>query len=730
MSRLPKILGFLLGAVSALCVVLALYLLATWDGNAVRRDLAREVRERCGRPLAMESAPRLRFRPMPTIVIDGLALGERGVPGIAARAGRVEAGIALLPALRGRLEVRSLAVHDLSLQLERKQGDWSLNDVLRGMRMESKSQLAVKLEALTLERARLRLHDDSLGHALTFERIHLKTGALQPGSRGRIIGEATLTEGPGAASGGLSIDVAYLLDAQGYDIESASLAFRGDAWGATGLEGELLARSGRGDHHSTLALQGLSLRAKGRIGTGRLQLNASAERLARQEDALALQAIKARMLVNDGAERTDVSFETASIAPRTASFPGEPLHAAFRSEGGKRVSSGQLSARIAYRPDHAKIELDALDARWRSSPAGSPEGEWLAHITGRANTSLLGGRVELDLGARVGKSALRMKADYEQARPIPWSFLLSGDQLDANRVRASLALEGPGDLLAPLLRLNGSGRLQLGKFSLGALHASDLAGELETGNGSASLKNARLSAFGGQFEGSVRYTRADHRLALDNRFSGIDLAAMQKALRRNWPISGTLSGQWTIEAAGLNWPDIARSLSGEARFTLSPAYWRGGSIENLLTAVRPALKDRSPAQRAALPTEQQAFTALGARCSLAAGRADCSEFFAQTPWTRLGGEGSLSLADGSLDWLTRIAVQSRGPTPRALTGLRGVTVPLRLNGPVGSAGYALDWRSAPPRPAPVKAAPRPAEPETAPDSSPENAAQTVPSAAG
>lgn len=729
-ARLPKILGFLLGALSALCVVLALYLLASWDGNALRRDLAREVRERCGRPLAMEAAPRLRFRPLPTVVIDGLALGERGAPGIAARAGRVEAGIALLPALRGRLVLHSLAVNDLSVQLERKDGAWSLDDVLRGMRMESKSQLEVRLESLTLERARLRLHDEALGHALTFERIHLKTGALLPGARGRINGEATLTEGPGAASGGLNIDLAYLLDAQGYDIESAVLAFRGDAWGATGLEGELQARSGRGDHHSTLALQGLSLRAKGRLGTGRLQVNASAERLARQEDALALQAIKARMQINDGTERTEVSLDTASIAPRTASFPGEPLRAEFRSEGGRRVSSGQLTARIAYRPDRARVELDALDARWRSGPAGTPDGAWIAQLTGSASSSLLGGRVDLDLRARLGKSALRVTADYEQARPVPWNFLLSGEQFDADRVRASLALEGPGDLLAPLLRLNGLGRVELGRFSLGALHATDLAGELATGNGTARLSNARLSAFGGQFEGSALYTRAEHRLALDNRFSGVDLAAMQKALRRSWPISGSLSGQWTIEAAGGNWPEIARSLSGEARFKLSPAQWRGSSIENLLAAVRPALKDRSPAQRTAAAAEQQAFTELGARCSFAEGRAACSEFAAQTPWTRLGGEGSVSLADGALDWLARIAVQSSGPTPRALIGLRGVTVPVRLNGPLGSAAYALDWRSAAPRPAPVKAAPRPAEPEPVPEASPENAAQVERSAAG
>ncbi|WP_374600503.1 AsmA family protein [Niveibacterium sp.] len=723
-TRLSKVLGFLLGALSALALVLGLYLHASWDGKVVRRDLARQVRERTARPLAMEGTPRLAFRPWPTVVIEGLALGEREAPGIPLRIGRVEAGVALLPLLRGKLELRSLRLSDLDATLVRSHDGWSLSDLNRGLRLESPWPFEVRLEQVALERARIRLRDDALGHALTFERIHLVTGSLQAGSHGRVRAEASLTEGPGAASGGLTLDLAYLLDNKGYDIESATLGFRGDAWGATSVDGDLQIRSGRGDQGSALALQGIVLQAKGRLGTGKLQLQASAERLASQNDALALQAIKATLQLVDGNARTDASFETASIAPRTPDFPGEPLRATFRSQGGQRLTSGQLNARIAYRPQHGRIELDAIDARWRSAAPGAPEGAWTATVGGSAASSLLGGRVDTRLQVRVAESAMQFQASYEQSRSVPWHFTVDADRIDTGRISKALGLEGAGAMLAPIARLHGDGQLRIAALRIGPLQGSGVSAQLQTGDGAVGFDSLALKAYGGDIAGSARYETANRSLALDSRFTGVELAALAQDLKRSWPLRGSVSGRWSVQANGPDWPAIAHSLSGEGQFTLRPAQWTGLALDDFLRAVRPALKDRGAAERRHAAREQQAFEEFGAHCRFGGGEADCSELAGRTLWARIGGGGKVLLADGRLDWLVRTAVQSQGPIPRDLIGLRGITVPVRISGALRDPRYALDWQAAPPRPAPVRAKPVEKTPEAAPDS------PATPSAAG
>ncbi|WP_374404655.1 AsmA family protein [Niveibacterium sp.] len=723
-TRLVKILGFLLGALSALALVLGLYLHATWDGKVVRRDLARQVRERTSRPLAMESMPRLAFRPGPTVVIEGLALGERDAPGIPLRIGRVEAGLALWPLLRGKLELRSLRFADLDATLLHNREGWSLADLNRGLRLESPWPFSIRLDQIVVERARVRLRDDALGHALTFERIHLVTDALQAGSHGRIRVEGSLTEGPGAASGGLTLDLAYLLDGKGYDIESATLGFRGDAWGATSVDGEVQIRSGRGDQGNALALQGIVMQAKGRLGTGKLQVQASAERLASQNEALALQAVKATLQLTDGSERTEASFETASIAPRTADFPGEPLRATFRSQGGQRLTSGQLNARIAYRPQHGRVELDAIDARWRSAAPGAPEGAWTATVAGNAASSLLGGRVDTRLRIRVADSAMQLQAQYEQSRAVPWHFVLDAERVDTGRISKALGLDGASALLAPVAHLRGDGQLNIAALRIGPLQGSAVSAQLQTGDGAVSFDTLALKTYGGDLSGSARYDTANRSLALDGRYSGIELTALAQELKRSWPLRGSVSGRCSVQAIGPDWPAIARSLSGEAQFTLRPAQWNGLALDDFLRAVRPALKDRGAAERRHVAREQQSFEEFGTHCRFGGGEAECSELTARTPWVRMGGGGKLRLADGQLDWLVRTAVQSQGPIPRDLIGLRGVTVPVRLSGPLRDPRYALDWQAAPPRPAPVRSKPVDKVPETTPE------APVAPSAAG
>lgn len=722
MSRLPRIIGFLLGALSALALVLALYLHASWDGARVRHELARQVRERTSRPLAMEAMPSLAFRPAPTLVIDGFALGERDGPGIPLRIGRVEAGLAILPLLRGRIEIRTLRLQDVDATVVRSRDAWSLSDVARGVRLESPWPFSVRLAALTVRGARLHLRDDALGHSLTFERINLATGALQAGAHGRIQGEGTLTEGPGGASGGIAVDIAYLLDAEGYDIDAATLNFHGDGWGITSLDGELFARSGRGDRGNALALQGLALSAKGRVGTGSLQLDATAERLASQNEALALQTLKARLQIVDGTKRTEATMETASIAPRMPDFPGEPLHAAFRSQSGTRQTSGQVSARIAYRPQRSRIELDAIDARWRTSAKGAPEGPWIATLGGNAATSLLGGRVDLNLTARVDNSTLRVVAGYEQSRTVPWNFTVDGERLDATAMSHALKLDGPGALLAPLARLDGSGQMHLANLKIGPLRGSELKGELRSGNGSVALTGLSVKAYGGLVEGSARYDATAQGLDLDNQLSGIELELLRQDLHRTWPLRGTLQGRWTVHAGGTSWPEIARSLDGDAQLTLAPAQWSGMALDDFLRAVRPALKDRGDARRTTVAREQQGFEAFATRCAISGGSATCNDLSARTPWARLGASGTVKLTDGTLDWLLRIAVQSKGPLPRDLAGLRGIILPVHVRGPMSRPTYTLDWRSAPPRPAPAKTKP--------PESPTPKDAPTLPSAAG
>lgn len=704
--RIAKILGFLLGALCAAFAASALFLLITWDGVQLQVQLAREFRSRLMRPLAMEHPPRLRFQPGPTVVIDGLALGNALGAGIPIKASRVEASLALFPLLRGKFEVERLRVLDPEVKLTREaDGEFDLADLAKLLDATDRPwPILWQLEGLSIERGRLEYLEGRKSSALRLERISLTTGPLGQGARGRITGSASLTHGPGDASGGAELDLAYRFGDKHYELDYASLRFRGDALGATGLDATLNVRGGSGEPGRAPTLKGLSLRGHGRFGTDEMEVKASAKELADQGKALALQGLEARLKLDDGKRRGEIELDLPALAPREAGQPGDAFRLDIKTRGEDSHSEANLAGRAAFRSASGLIDLSALDLRWKNF--GSAPAQWSARMGGRIAFAPLFQRGEAQLEASLDAARLRLNASFAADRALPWQYEASAERVDPNRLAARLGLSGPTALLDALAALPAQGQLSSTGVATAGLHAGELSAELTSGGGVLQAEKLKAQMYGGTLSGSLRYQSAGTLLTLDQKFDSINLTALAADLRRPLPVHGELSGQWLLHTPLGPSGKSLNALSGKTSFVLRKGTWQGMDIANLLRTVRPALKGRGQGERASQPREHEDFDVLAMDCSLNAGLASCANFSGANTWLRLGGGGKLSLPDGRLDWLARLAVQSHGKIARDLAGLRGLTIPVRLSGPLNRPLWRLDWSS----PAPTQAKPAPSRP--------------------
>lgn len=686
--RIAKILGFLLGALCAAFAASALFLLVTWDGAQLQGQLTREFRDRLMRPLAMEQPPRLRFLPGPTVVIDGLALGNAMGSGIPVKAARVEASLAFFPLLRGHFEVERLLIQDPEVTLTREaDGRLDLSDLANLADGSARPwPILWHLERLALERGRLEYLDGQKKTALRFERIALATGPLAAGSHGRISASASLTHGPGSASGGAELELGYHLDKQRCEIDFATLRFRGEALGATGIDATLAARGGQAAASEALSLRGLTLRGHGRFGADEMEVKAGAARIMNGQNALSVQDLEARLRLDNGQRRSDFELDLPSLAPREDG--GEPFKLAIRTRAEHAEGEGDLVGRAAFRSTTGLIELSALGLHWRNR---SPT--WSAQLGGRLAFAPFFQRGEAQLQASLDAARLKLDASFDANRATPWQFDASGERIDLDRIAARLG-QNPGALLATLAAAPTQGQIRFTNFATSGLRANELAATLTTQGGVLRADPLRAQLYGGSLSGSLRYQGANTLLALDQKFDGINLAALASDLHRPLPLRGELSGHWQLQSSlGRN---TVASTSGRASLALRRAQWQGMDFDALLRSVRPALKGRGKAERASQPREHQDLDALAIDCAIASGSASCSGFSGGTPWLRLGGGGRLALSPAKLDWLLRIAVQSHGRIPREFKGLAGLTVPLRISGPLNRPLWRLDWDGAAP----------------------------------
>ena len=279
------------------------------------------------------------------------------------------------------------------------------------------------------------------------------------------------------------------------------------------------------------------------------------------------------------------------------------------------------------------------------------------------------------------------------ARPVFVDIDPVTRNIDLDRIAARLG-QNPGALLATLAAAPTQGQIRFTNFATSGLRANELAATLTTQGGVLRADPLRAQLYGGSLSGSLRYQGANTLLALDQKFDGINLAALASDLHRPLPLRGELSGHWQLQSSlGRN---TVASTSGRASLALRRAQWQGMDFDALLRSVRPALKGRGKAERASQPREHQDLDALAIDCAIASGSASCSGFSGATPWLRLGGGGRLALSPAKLDWLLRIAVQSHGRIPREFKGLAGLTVPLRISGPLNRPLWRLDWDGAAP----------------------------------
>ena len=95
----------------------------------------------------------------------------------------------------------------------------------------------------------------------------------------------------------------------------------------------------------------------------------------------------------------------------------------------------------------------------------------------------------------------------------------------------------------------------------------------------------------------------------------------------------------------------------------------------------------------AAQTEKTDFSELSASFQVADGVARSRDLDMKSPFLRLGGEGAIDVGRNRIDYLTRatVASTSKGQDGAELAALKGLTIPVRLSGPLEAIDWKIEW---------------------------------------
>ncbi len=667
MGKLLKILLGVVALAAGLLIVLAVVLPFLIDPNDYKDQIAATVREKTGRTLSIDGDISLSVFPWlgldigPTRLSNAQGFGEQPMASMQ----KVQVRVKLLPLLHKQLEMDTIRLSGLRLQLGKDAGGRSNWDDLRGEAGE-KAQLGAShpgqaagnplaglaIGGVEVSDASVLWDDRSTGSRYELNGLTFTSGAIEPGepfdlelhfgmnaTQPAITGQADLSGKVLIAESlqAVTLDGAELkLDLQGDGVPGGRLRLSLVTDIAVDLERQTL-------EMPKLALETLGLRVSGKAsGTG----------------------------IGGADPRISGALEVAEFAPRELikALGQEPPVTADGTVLGKAGAALQ----------------------------------WEASGNHAAATSL---QFQLDDTHVNG----RLRVDNFASPAL--DFALQADQIDLDRYLPPLAKGTPAAAATPattaaggaaalpvgaLRGLNLTGTVKLGALKAYNLRSTNIEFTLKSRDGLLRVHPAVARMYQGQYSGDVSLDVRDKtpRLSLNEHVQGIQVGPLLKDLSGDEKLTGTGNVDVRLLGSGATPEQLRRTLNGNAAFSFTDGSVKGVNIASLLRTAQAKLQGQPP------PADDQPnqtdFSELKGTATVTDGVVRNNDLSAMSPLLRISGEGEVSLPAETIDYLltTKIVGSLKGQGGKALDELKGVAIPVRIGGTFSKPTYTPDLAAA------------------------------------
>ncbi|MDT8383539.1 MAG: AsmA family protein [Gammaproteobacteria bacterium] len=655
MNKLVRGLGWGIGIALAVIATAMLGIILFVDPNDFKDDITQAVKDATGRELVLTGDIELSVFPWLGLTLGTARLSN--APGFDAedfaRVASVDIRVKLLPLLKQRVEMKTLQLHGLQVNLSRaRDGRSNWDDLLAAPDPASSAVhggvsplAALAIGGVNIEDAQIHWDDRQAGQRIDVEKFNLRTGAIAPRLPIDIRLSTQLSVSEPALQTPVTMQAQLTLDpeSQRYRLEGLDLSLN--------LHSELLPVSPlavglTADAEADLAPQAqpmlkvtaLQLRTLGVTANGTMQL---------QQDAVMSQA---------KGELSVATFSPRELLKALGIAPPETADAGVLDKA---------SAKLAF--------------------VGSPQ-------------ALAVNGLELLLDDSKLTGSLQVK-DF--SRPAI-SFDVALDGIDADRYlppatdapppSPSAAVVASTQLPLELLReLDVKGDLRVNKLVISRAHISDIVYGITAKGGQIRLSPAQANLYQGRYSGNIALdVRKDTPvLSADEKLSEVHVGPLLKDMLGDDKASGTASLMAKVSANGLTPEAILQSLNGTASFQLADGAVKGVNLGQLIREAYARIKGKPAPPKTTNVTD---FAAMSGSVDIRNGVLHNQDLQAKSPLLRIAGRGKVDLPRQKIDYLlnTSIVETDQGQAGEDLSELKGLTIPVKITGSFDQPKFALD----------------------------------------
>ncbi|SDB36495.1 AsmA protein [Desulfonatronum thiosulfatophilum] len=246
--------------------------------------------------------------------------------------------------------------------------------------------------------------------------------------------------------------------------------------------------------------------------------------------------------------------------------------------------------------------------------------------------------------------------------------------------------------LSILESVNGQLSLYVATVLADELRLTDSRMALSLRDGQLTLQDLLTHAFAGQINLSALLDSAvaPPTYIVDLRVQGVEAQEALIALAQTNILSGTAEVAAELQGAGLSEHAVMHGLRGNLSLDFVDGALWGVNLPHEVRKVHAAFRGRTIGETDLV--QKTDFTSLSGSFQIGDAKAVTQDLAMASPLLRMNGEGVLELPTKSVDMVVDVGVVGtlEGQHGREWEELKGLTIPLRISGPLSDPNFALN----------------------------------------
>ena len=694
-----KIAAFVLGGIAALLAALAAFLLATFDANKWKGEIAQLVQEKKGRSLKIEGDLSLSLFPSVGLQLGKATLSEHQSEQTFASVDSARVSVRLLPLLSKQAVVDTVELGGVKARLVRfKDGRLNIDDLLAKDDKEPPARFDIA--GVRLAGGELSWRDEKAGQELTLSGLDLTTGRLANAATDKFDLSAKLAGSKPRLAAALKAGGEYRYDLDKKSFGGARLDVRlaGEVGDLKALELALSAAALQLAGGNELAVEQLLLTAKGKEGGDAFEARLEAPKLSLAADKASGAAINAAIRLSGAQRAVDAKIALSGFEGKSQSLQAGKLALDLDARQGETTVKGKLASALSANLEKQTVELPAFSGELDVANPQMPMKSLRLPLAGGLRADIDGQTAAVHASTQFDESKISAKVNVSRFAPLVLHFDLDLDRLNVDKYLPPKAAAGektpeqPLDFSA-LKGLNASGTVKIGQLQVSNVKASNVRLEVKAANGKLEVAPLTANLYDGSLAGALSINANNNQVALKQNLANVNINPLMKDALDKDVLEGRGNVALDVATTGTTVTAMKKGLGGAASLNLKDGAIKGINLAKTFRETKAVFTTRKDAVQQAKQTEKTDFSELSATFRIAKGVARNDDLSMKSPFIRLGGAGDIDIGEDRMDYLARASVVNTtgGQGGKELDHLKGLTVPVRVSGPFDKLAYNIEF---------------------------------------